>query len=101
MELKPLEDMTPEQRMCIDGIDIKGQANVPVYVMANREKELNDIIKIDNELSKSISDTGEEETMEIIAERLTIKKTLRKEKDEMSQIANLIRFPKGDPVTEL
>jgi phage terminase small subunit len=77
MELKPLEDMTPEQRMCIDGIDIKGQANVPVYLMADREKELNDIIKIDNELSKAIADTGEEETREIIMERITIRETKR------------------------
>jgi hypothetical protein len=77
MELKPLQDMTPEQRMCIDGIDIKGQANVPVYLMADREKELNDIIKIDNELSKAIADTGEEETREIIMERITIRETRR------------------------
>jgi hypothetical protein len=77
MGLKPLQDMTPEQRMCIDGIDIKGQANVPVYLMADREKELNDIIKIDNELSKAIADTGEEETREIIMERITIRETRR------------------------
>jgi hypothetical protein len=77
MGLKPLQEMTPEQRMCIDGIDIKGQANVPVYLMADREKELNDIIKIDNELSKAIADTGEEETREIIMERIIIRETRR------------------------
>jgi phage terminase small subunit len=77
MDLKPLEDMTPEQRMCIDGIDIKGQANVPVYLMADREKELNDIIKIDNELAKGLGSTDEEETREIIMERVTIRETKR------------------------
>jgi phage terminase small subunit len=77
MELKPLQDMTMEQRMCIDGIDVKGQGNVPVYIMADREKELNDIIKIDNELSKAIADTGEEETREIIMERITIREKRR------------------------
>jgi phage terminase small subunit len=77
MALKPLEEMTPEQRMCIDGIDIKGQANIPVYLMADREKELNDIIKIDNELSKAIADSGEEETREIIMERIIIRETKR------------------------
>ncbi|MDR2072328.1 MAG: terminase small subunit [Spirochaetaceae bacterium] len=77
MELKPLEEMTPEQRMCIDGIDIKGQASVPVYLMADRERELNDIIKIDRELSKAVADTGEEETREIIMERITIRETRR------------------------
>jgi hypothetical protein len=77
MELKPLEDMTPEQRMCIDGIDIKGQANIPVYLMADREKELNDIIKIANELAKGLGSTDEEETWEIIMERITIRETRR------------------------
>jgi phage terminase small subunit len=77
MGLKPLEDMTTEQRMCIDGIDIKGQANVPVYLMADREKELNDIIKIDNELAKGLGSTDEEETREIIMERITIRETKR------------------------
>jgi phage terminase small subunit len=77
MALKPLEEMTLEQRQCIDGIDIKGQANIPVYLMADREKELNDIIKIDRELSKAIANTGEEETREIIMERITVRETKR------------------------
>jgi hypothetical protein len=77
VELKPMEDMTPEQRMCIDGIDVKGQAGVPVYLMADREKELNDIIKIDNELAKGLGSTDEEETREIIMERITIRETRR------------------------
>jgi hypothetical protein len=77
MALKPLQVMTAEQRLCIDGIDIKGQASIPVYLMADRAKELNDIIKIDNELSKSVADTGEEETREIIMERITIRETKR------------------------
>jgi hypothetical protein len=77
MGLKPLKNMTPEQRMCIDGIDIKGQASVPVYLMADREKELNDIIKIDNELAKGLGSTDEEETREIIMERITIRETRR------------------------
>jgi phage terminase small subunit len=77
MALKPLEEMTPEQRMCIDGIDLKGQASVPVYLMADRKKELNDILNIDRELSKTIADTGEEETREIIMERVIIRETKR------------------------
>lgn len=80
MALKPLQEMTPEQRMCIDGIDIKGQASLPVYLLANRERELNDIIKIDRELSKAVADTGEEETREIIMERITIRETKRRQR---------------------
>jgi len=102
MALKSLKDMTPEQRMCIDGIDIKGQASIPVYLMPDRGKELNDIIKIDGDYSKSASDgDSEEETLEIIMERLTVKKTIRKTKDEISETANLIKPPKGNAITEL
>ena len=77
LELKDLNNMTPEQRECIDGFDIKGPGADPVYILPNREKELNDIIKIDSELSKSVADTGEEETREIIMERITIRETRR------------------------
>ena len=75
--LKPLDKMTEEQRMCIDGMDVKGQASIPVYLMPDRAKELNDIIKMDAEYSKSIADTGEEETHEIIIERITIREAER------------------------
>jgi hypothetical protein len=97
MELKPLEDMTPEQRMCIDGIDIKGQANVPVYLMADREKELNDILKIDNELAKGLGSTDEEETREIIMERITIRETRRAQRPVEIEY-EIVEMP--DPDTE-
>jgi phage terminase small subunit len=77
MSLKPLEEMTLEQRMCIDGIDIKGQGSIPVYIMPDRKKELDDIIKMNKEMEKMIGDGGEEETREIIMERITIRETKR------------------------
>jgi phage terminase small subunit len=97
MELKPLEEMTLEQRMCIDGIDIKGQANVPVYLMADREKELNDIIKIDNELAKGLGSTNEEETREIIMERITIREKKRAQRPAEIEY-EIVEMP--DPDTE-
>ena len=77
VELKPLEEMTDLQQMCVDGIEIKGQASIPVYTMPDRGKELNEIIKMDADWSKSIADTGEEETREIIIERITVRETKR------------------------
>jgi phage terminase small subunit len=77
MVLKPLEEMTPEQRMCIDGIDIKGQGSIPVYIMPDRKKEMNDVIRMNKEMEKMIGDGGEEETREIIMERITIRETKR------------------------
>ena len=76
--LKPLDKMTAEQRMCIDGIDVKGSnASTPVYVMPDRARELNDIIKIDGELSKSAAGDSWEETREIIMERVTVRESRR------------------------
>jgi hypothetical protein len=84
MGLKDMNDMTELQRMCIDGVDIKGQASIPVYLMPDRAKELNEIIKMDAELSKSIASTGEEETREIIIERITLREAKRaKQPSEM------------------
>jgi hypothetical protein len=42
--LKPLDELTPEQRLCIDGIDIKGQQGIPVYVLPDREKVRDSLI---------------------------------------------------------
>jgi hypothetical protein len=99
MGLKPLEEMTLEQRMCIDGIDIKGQANVPVYLMADREKELNDIIKIDNELAKGLGSTDEEETREIIMERITIREKKRAQRPAEIEY-EIVEMPDSDTENE-
>ena len=77
VKLKPISEMTDEQQMCIDGVEAKGQSAVPTYVMPDRGKELNDLIKLDKEYSKAIADDGEEETREIIMERITIREQRR------------------------
>lgn len=45
-ELKDLNDLTPYQRMAIDGIDYKGNDGKKTYVFANRDKAMNDILAI-------------------------------------------------------
>jgi len=74
--LKPLEEMTEEQRMCIDGMDVKGQTSIPIYLMPDRERELNDLIKMNAEQQKAIGDV-EEEPWEAILERITIRERKR------------------------
>jgi len=102
LKLKELADMTLEQRQCIDGMDSKGTGNVPVYMMANRGDELNDLIKLDKEYEKAAAnkEDDEDESIEVIMERLTVKKTVRQVKDETSRAAGLVRLPKS-AVTEL
>ena len=88
IEVKKMEDMTPEQRKCIDGFQIMGPKSDPVFLMANREKELNDIIKISKELSGGSMGDGMdvEETKEIIMERVIIRaERRRKEAPEVAE----------------
>jgi hypothetical protein len=103
--LKNLDDMTEEQLICVDGVESKGFASMLTYKMPDRGKELDDIIKLDKDYAKAEAEVnvdGEEETMEIIMERLTVKKTIRKAKDDISETAGLIKRPRDDAlITEL
>jgi hypothetical protein len=64
--LKDLETLTPEQRLCIDGIDMKGQQGIPVFVLADRQKERDSIITL---AKKAGVDTPEDEfDIETVAE---------------------------------
>jgi phage terminase small subunit len=102
--IKNLHELTPEQRMAIESVDFKGKdADRKVYMMADREKSISFIMNLRKQLNSQIADDGdgEEETMEIIMERLSIKKTVRRNKDEISKIARLVDMPKGEPIQEL
>ncbi|MCL2556861.1 MAG: terminase small subunit [Treponema sp.] len=94
LALKPLDEMTAEQRQIIDGVDYKGQASQLTYVLPNREKELNDIIKINGELSKAAGDGDEEETREIIMERITIRETRRAARAAQAE-SEILDMPEG------
>ena len=38
LRLKALDSLTEEQRLCIDGVDVKGQKGIMVYTFPDREK---------------------------------------------------------------
>jgi hypothetical protein len=99
--LKPLEELTPEQRLCIDGVDVKGMSGTMVYSLPDREKIRDSLIEFLRKQQIDNEDSNDEETMEIIMERLTVKKTMRKAKDEVSQVAGLLIPPRGEAITEL
>ncbi|GHU09567.1 hypothetical protein FACS1894151_07590 [Spirochaetia bacterium] len=103
--LKDIKDLTPEQRMAIDAVDYKvsGAQSMKIYNMADREKAIaffKDLKKTLNSADNGGND-GEEETLEIIMERLSVKKTTRKIKDDMSKVASLVEMPKGALIQEL
>lgn len=76
---KSIDDI-PEDKVClIDNVDIN-QSGIATFKLPNREKEINDIIKLNAELNqeKSTGDYDVETTVETIRDRLhTVKTTVR------------------------
>lgn len=85
-EFKDLEDLTPTQRMAIDSIDYKGVQGIKTYTFANRDKAMDDILKIHEKLSnQNVDEDGAELTAEIIKEGLQVKVTARKAKEKIEE----------------
>jgi hypothetical protein len=64
--LKDINALTPEQRLCIDGIDMKGQQGIPVFILPDRMRERDSIIAF---AKKETADTPDEEfDIETVAE---------------------------------
>ena len=102
---KPIEEIPMEKRLCLEQavIDTK-KGEVMGYQFGSRRAAMSEIKELyEKEHTGGDGDyDGEEETIEVIMERLALRKTIRKEKDAMSATANLIRRPKEcDLITEL
>ena len=84
-ELKDLNDLTPYQRMAIDGIDYKGNKGKRAYVFANRDKAMNDILAIHKAITGGEEESEEDNiefTAEVLKEGLRVRATTtRKKKD--------------------
>jgi hypothetical protein len=101
-DLKDLADLTPEQRSVIDGIDYKGPQAVRVYLFADRERAMSDIINLYQKMNGPIDENAYdfEITAEIIKEQLAFKVTARKKKEEMAETAGFMKTS-GPLVEEL
>ena len=97
---KPIKEIAPEKRICLDQAILDARGEIVGYTFGSRRSAFSEIRELQKE-NPGRNDDDEEETMEIIMERLTIKKTIRKAKDEVSQIAGLMRLPAGEEITEL
>jgi hypothetical protein len=64
--LKNIKDLTPEQRLCIDGIDMKGQQGIPVFILADRQRERDSVIAFAKK--ETIDASDEEFDIETVAE---------------------------------
>jgi hypothetical protein len=92
-DLKDLEDLTPEQRQVIDGIDYKGVQVVKVYQFADRDKAMADIVNIYNKINGAVDEGAfdVELTAEIIKGNLSVKVAARKKKEDVGKIADFIQ----------
>jgi hypothetical protein len=101
--LKDLSELTPQQLLALDGVDYKGMAGRKVFIFADREKSMTEMMNLYNKLfggpANDNNDDGEA-TMEIIRERLTVKMTARKGKDEISKIAGFIEDSSGGNIVQ-
>lgn len=101
--LKDLDELTNEQRQAIDSVDYRSQRGLKVYVMANREKSMDDLVSM---YQKTFGDKGEEgfdveTTAEIIKDKLSVKTTVRKKKDMTADAAaGFLEAPKSLPEEE-
>jgi hypothetical protein len=92
-DLKDLEDLTPEQRQVIEGIDYKGPQAVKVYQFADRERAMADIINIYKKINGAVDESAfdVELTAEIIKGNLSVKVAARKKKEDVGKIADFIQ----------
>jgi len=95
-EFKDLKDLTPTQRMAIDSIDYKGMQGIRTFVFANRDKAMDDILKIHEKLLNQNGDEDSAElTAEIIKEGLQVKLTARKAKSKIDESIAYIEEPEN------
>jgi phage terminase small subunit len=101
-DLKDLEELTPEQRSVIDGIDYKGMQAVKVYEFADRDKAMADIMNLYNK-AHGVADENAydvELTAEIIKGNLSVKVAARKKKEDTGRAADFVRLGEK-PIEEL
>ena len=89
--VKQPEELTEEQKLCIDGIEFVGQHSIPNYKLPNRTAEENKLI----ELYEKINGEGNKEgyevetTAEIIKGNLQVKTKIVKANSEITELSEL------------
>jgi len=89
--IKKPEELTEEQKLCIDGVEFVGQRSIPNYKLPNRTAEENKLI----ELYEKINGEGNKEgfevetTAEIIKGNLQVKTKIVKANSEITELSEL------------
>jgi hypothetical protein len=99
MAVKPLNALTPAQRLCIDEVDAKGQNGAaPVYTLPDREKVRDSLIAYVQKKEAGQDDDGYDiETLtEIIKGEVKVKtRIINRNKEILGKAVGFLDIPKG------
>ena len=100
--LKDIDELDPELQELIDGVDYKSQRGIRVYNLPNRDKSMDDIVRLYREsIGKTDSDEYDVEAVaDIVKDRLSLKMTVRRKNDELAAQAGILDAPAGLPEEE-
>ena len=90
--IKLPEQLTEEQKLCIDGIDFVGKNSIPNYKLPNRKAEEDRIIELYEKLNGQNKDSDEyevETTSEIIKGNLQVKTKIMRKNKETADLTDL------------
>lgn len=100
--LKDIDELDPELQELIDGVDFKSQRGIRIYNLPNRDKSMDDIIRLYREsIGKVESDEYDVEAVaDIVKDRLSLKMTVRRKNAELTAQAGILDAPAGLPEEE-
>jgi phage terminase small subunit len=100
--LKDIDELDPELQELIDGVDYRSQRGIRVYNLPNRDKSMDDIIRLYREsIGKADGDEYDVEAVaDIVKDRLSLKMTVRRKNDELAAQAGILDAPAGLPEEE-
>lgn len=89
--LKKPEELTEEQKLCVDGVEYVGQRSIPNYKLPNRTTEENKIIELYEKLNtdNAKDDFEVETTAEIIKGNLQVKTKVMRKNAEITELSEL------------
>lgn len=89
--IKDPSEFTEDQKLCIDGIDFKGQRGIPYYMLPNRTAEENKLIELYEKANGEDQKEGYEveTTAEIIKGNLQVKTKVIKNNAEIAELSDL------------
>lgn len=96
LRLKDIEELTPEQRLCIDGIDVKGMQGTMIYSLPDREKVRDSLINFMQKSQGGDDDDYDIETVaEIIKGNIQVKmKVITKNREIMARADGFVDAPR-------